>query len=415
MSTQKNFSGFDAPRQNWFRMPNEWIDLCAEISSLAEIKVVQYVMRHTWGHQEYGIRKRISVDEFMSGRWKKDGERMDKGTGLSKPSVISGLRSAVERGLLIEEVDDSDKARVKKYYSLRMNPETAVDPQEARGETSHSTETENEKQAESAGVKHLNAGVKNLYPDVKNVYPSSKESLPRTKKETLERNNKKETNNNNASASPEPTVDAVVVALYSRGIAKRVTEQLAQQHASTYIEEKIAFHDFLVEERPADIKKPAAWLRRAIEDDYSAPDDFVSPKDRERMANEEKSRNQALVVAQEARQRADALAEKELREKQERRLQWLHEKYNTPDRAITFWEAVKKEVEQGVGGATYALIADAYILTLNGSTATVGTQSGFKLSQLTHPGTQTQLNRAAARVTKQAIAIEFVAIDDLPE
>ncbi len=301
MSTQKNFSGFDAPRQNWFRMPNEWIDLCAEISSLAEIKVVQYVMRHTWGHQEYGIRKRISVDEFMSGRWKKDGERMDKGTGLSKPSVISGLRSAVERGLLIEEVDDSDKARVKKYYSLRMNPETAVDPQEARGETSHSTETENEKQAESAGVKHLNAGVKNLYPDVKNVYPSSKESLPRTKKETLERNNKKETNNNNASASPEPTVDAVVVALYSRGIAKRVTEQLAQQHASTYIEEKIAFHDFLVEERPADIKKPAAWLRRAIEDDYSAPDDFVSPKDRERMANEEKSRNQALVVAQEAR------------------------------------------------------------------------------------------------------------------
>jgi hypothetical protein len=317
MPTSKTFSGFDSPKQNWFRMPNEWVDICAEISSLAELKVVQYVMRHTWGHQEYGIRKRISVDEFMNGRWKKNGERMDRGTGLSKPSVISGLRSAVERGLLIEEVDDSDKARVKKYYSLRMNPETAVAPEESDGEPSHSTETKGQTEAESSGVKHLNSGVKNLYPDVKKVYPSSKESLPRTQKETLERNSKKETNNNNnASASPEPAVGAVVVAnLVSRKIAKRVAEKLSQEFPPDYIEQKMAFHDFLLSERPSDIKKPAAWLRRAIEDDYSAPDGFVSAEDREQMANEEKRRNQALVASQEARQRADALAEKEHHEK----------------------------------------------------------------------------------------------------
>ena len=85
------FTGFDSPRQNWFKMPNEWIEFCADISSIAEIKVVQYVMRHTWGHHEYGIRKRISLDEFMNGRKRKDGSRMDRGTSLSKPSVISGL------------------------------------------------------------------------------------------------------------------------------------------------------------------------------------------------------------------------------------------------------------------------------------------------------------------------------------
>ena len=123
-SPPPTFQGFDAPRQNWFRMPNEWIDMCAEINSLAEIKVVQYIMRHTWGHQEYGIKKRISLDEFMNGRLRKDGGRLDKGTGLSKPSVIAGIRSAVERGFLVEEVDNSDKARVKKFYSLRMHPQT---------------------------------------------------------------------------------------------------------------------------------------------------------------------------------------------------------------------------------------------------------------------------------------------------
>ena len=391
-------------------MPNEWVDICAEISSLAEIKVVQYVMRHTWGHQEYGILKHISLDEFMNGRRRQDGSRLDKGTGLTKKSVIAGVKSAVERGFLIEEVDDSDKARVKKYYALRMASQNDSDGLPIVPSDPQKTALEDD-------AEKVNADVYFLHPDVEKVYSRGKESIHRTEKETLERNNKKETNNNNnASASPEPAVGSVVVAnLVSRKIAKRVAEKLSQEFPPDYIEQKMSFHDFLLSERPSDIKKPAAWLRRAIEDDYSAPDGFVSAEDRERMANEEKRRNQALVASQEARQRADALAEKEHREKQERRLRWLHEKYDTPREAHTFWKTVQQEVEQSLGAATYALIADAHILTLNGSTAQVGTQSVFKSKQLTHPGTQTQLNRVAARVAKHDIVLEFVVLEDFPE
>jgi len=136
------FSGFDTTQQGWFDVPNEWIDICAEISSLAELKVVQYVMRHTCGGQEYGIRKRISIDEFMNGCRRRDGQRMDKGTGLSKPSVIAGLRSAVERGLLSQEIDDSDRIRSKKYYFLRMNPEGMLETEEAEPVSSHSAKEE---------------------------------------------------------------------------------------------------------------------------------------------------------------------------------------------------------------------------------------------------------------------------------
>src|SRR6266480_3370627 len=114
------FEGFSKPEANFFRLPNEWTDITAHITSLAEIKLVEYVLKHTWGYSEFNMVKKITTDEFMYGRKRKDGTRIDEGTGLSKPSVIAGLSSAVEHGLLTEEIDDSDKARIKKCYKLRM-------------------------------------------------------------------------------------------------------------------------------------------------------------------------------------------------------------------------------------------------------------------------------------------------------
>jgi hypothetical protein len=114
------FPGFSVPRQNWFKMPSDWTNLTAHMSSLAELKVVEYVLKHTWGYREYGLHKLISTDEFMHGRRRKDGSRIDLGTGLSKPSVIAGIKSAVADGFLEELVDDRDRGRVKKYYALHM-------------------------------------------------------------------------------------------------------------------------------------------------------------------------------------------------------------------------------------------------------------------------------------------------------
>src|SRR5215207_4872724 len=104
---QSSFPGFGIPEQNWFRMPNEWTDVTAEINSLAELKVVEYVLRHTWGYQEYGLKKHITLDEFVNGRRRQDGSRMDKGTGLSERAVYDGLRKAVENSLIEEEIDNS--------------------------------------------------------------------------------------------------------------------------------------------------------------------------------------------------------------------------------------------------------------------------------------------------------------------
>lgn len=115
------FEGFSYPDDQGFtRIPNDWFDACAQINNLAELKIVLYVLRHTWGFQEYEVAKKITVDEFASGRKRKDGTRIDKGTGLSPTAVKDGIRRATEHGYLLYAIDKSDLGRIKKYYLLRM-------------------------------------------------------------------------------------------------------------------------------------------------------------------------------------------------------------------------------------------------------------------------------------------------------
>jgi len=115
------FIGFVRPKANYFRLPNDWTDITHDMTSLAEMKVVEYVLRHTWGYSGQEDRpRRISIDEFMHGRKKKGGGRVDRGTGLSAGAVSAGLKSAIEHGYLRMTEDDTDGGRVKRYYSLVM-------------------------------------------------------------------------------------------------------------------------------------------------------------------------------------------------------------------------------------------------------------------------------------------------------
>lgn len=243
------FDGFGIPESNYFKMPNIWTDITADINNLAELKVVEYILKHTWGYQEYDSKKRITTDEFIAGRKARDGSRLDKGTGLSAPSVRSGLKKAVLHGLIEEEVDDRDKARIKKYYALRMRRNTQP-PSKSEG-------------------KHLSSDGKNFTPRRKNDSNRGKESYHRTEKESLETNRQKETKDNNSLKTDDET--DVVVALSAKGIAIEVAQQLAATYARDYIQEKIAYLDHRLETNSQAIASPSGWLIRAIYDDYQMP------------------------------------------------------------------------------------------------------------------------------------------------
>ena len=164
------FNGFAPPTKNYFHMPNEWVNISAKITNLAELKVIEYVLRHTWGYHEYdGKPKPITTDEFMHGRKRADGTRMDDGTGLSNKSVVEGLKRAIEHGYLICVVDDTDKARISKSYALKMN---------------HPDSNRYVESTHQSDVKNLHSGVKNLHSDYVR-------SSHRSEKDTLEKHSRK--------------------------------------------------------------------------------------------------------------------------------------------------------------------------------------------------------------------------------
>lgn len=120
------FPGFYDPRlyDGFTKLPNEFIEeeLC-NINSVAELKVILYVMRHTWGFQEYDELKKITIEEFANGRYRKDGTRLDNGTGLKLTAVKDGIRKAVQHGYLVIDFDKSNPWRVKKLYRLKLREE----------------------------------------------------------------------------------------------------------------------------------------------------------------------------------------------------------------------------------------------------------------------------------------------------
>jgi hypothetical protein len=136
------FMGFPRPSQNFSKLPHAFIDYLPMIDSMAELKVVIYLLRHTWGFSEYGKPKKITTDEFMNGRKKRDGKRMDGGTGLSNNSVITGLEKAIEHGFILVEVDETDKARIEKCYCLNMSDvqDLHSDPQDMHSDCEESAQ-----------------------------------------------------------------------------------------------------------------------------------------------------------------------------------------------------------------------------------------------------------------------------------
>lgn len=113
-----DFQGFAPPFQNWFKVPNELIQRLPEISSQGELSVVLYCIRHTWGWGESS--QRITLDEFEHGRTRKDGSRMDGGTGMSKTSIIRGIKRAIEHGFLDVTEEGIDAGRMSKRYAVRV-------------------------------------------------------------------------------------------------------------------------------------------------------------------------------------------------------------------------------------------------------------------------------------------------------
>lgn len=78
---------------NSTQIPNVILDKILPGIPEAESKCLLYICRRTYGfHKE---RDRISLTQFVKGITGRDGEPLDYGTGLSRPSVVEALRHLI--------------------------------------------------------------------------------------------------------------------------------------------------------------------------------------------------------------------------------------------------------------------------------------------------------------------------------
>ena len=111
------FIGFSSPR--YTQVPDELLDDLLPDLSGSELKVLLYVIRRTFGFKRDS--DHISLSQLAQGITRKDGTILDRGTGLTKESVIRGAKALVDKGILVRNrVTSVEKGFESTEYSLKI-------------------------------------------------------------------------------------------------------------------------------------------------------------------------------------------------------------------------------------------------------------------------------------------------------
>jgi|GEM_PF-2651781 len=128
------FPGFARPKSNFYRLPNDWFDIwgyareeLAQGSQPARIvgplKIVEYVIKYTWGRTNFDEPIRLSRSDLRKGARGRYNRRLDKGTGLGSEATISrGVSTALSLGLLEQVEINDDPGRQERLYLPRLRP-----------------------------------------------------------------------------------------------------------------------------------------------------------------------------------------------------------------------------------------------------------------------------------------------------
>jgi DNA-binding MarR family transcriptional regulator len=117
MSNERKFKGYAWPR--YTPTPDEYYDFHMQDMSLGEMRVLSYIIRRTLGSQRNA--ENISLDEMLNGRMTADGRILDRGTGLSKSTLVASIRSLEDKGfIVVERRQSDDKGYERNIYRLNM-------------------------------------------------------------------------------------------------------------------------------------------------------------------------------------------------------------------------------------------------------------------------------------------------------
>jgi phage replication O-like protein O len=116
-----NFHGFTSPR--YTQVPDELFDEVMAHLSGAELKVLLYVIRRTFGFKKDS--DTISLAQICKGIKTKEGEVLDHGTGLSLSTVQTAIKGLLEKYCVVSKRNRSkEKGDEPTTFSLNLLPYT---------------------------------------------------------------------------------------------------------------------------------------------------------------------------------------------------------------------------------------------------------------------------------------------------
>lgn len=132
MAADKQFEGFYVP--NSTQVPDDLFDKFMADLSGAELKVLLYIIRRTFGFKRQ--EDAISISQLVNGIMKRNGEVLDKGTGLSRATAVMAAKSLEKRGFIVRtkkySAEHGDEATA---YSLKIATLQGKKPEQASAST----------------------------------------------------------------------------------------------------------------------------------------------------------------------------------------------------------------------------------------------------------------------------------------
>jgi Bacteriophage replication protein O len=246
---QVKFQGFQFPTTT--PVPDEVFDVLMPQLSGAELKVLLYICRRTFGFKKES--DTISLHQIAAGIKTRDGRVLDGGTGLCKRHVIRALKALEKKNIIkvTRKVDETGLNEVNTYSLNVLDAGGGIGTKSPYGSDKISPGVVT---PESGGV-------------VTPVSPT--------------------TNSNQETVIQETDIVVAAQDLENFGIAKAAATKLMQDYPAAYIREKVAMAQGLVAAGSCLVSQnPAGWLRCAIEEDYSPP--RTSERHRQRHVREKK-------------------------------------------------------------------------------------------------------------------------------
>ncbi len=116
------FDGFASP--NFTQVPDELFDVLMPQLSDAELRVLLYIVRRTFGFKR--DHDAISLSQMVSGITTREGQVLDRGTGLSKATVARGLAGLRAKGVILAERRSSvQRGNEATTYRLRFKADSS--------------------------------------------------------------------------------------------------------------------------------------------------------------------------------------------------------------------------------------------------------------------------------------------------